>query len=207
MDYDETGLRDDHFPEEPDVTSPNTGLRRTALVVLAVGAALGASACSAGQVSQTANQVAAVDGGNGSAGDLYVNDLVVAVPDEGETRVGFTASFSGYGLGEEVALDRVEINGTEVQLGEAQPLERGCSLVFLPGENATPEPSPEGVCVEQTTATLPGADDLKIGTSVPATVSFSNGAQIETQAAVIAPVLEAGEYTRPAEYVGESEEH
>ena len=61
------------------MTSPNTGLRRTALVVLAVGAALGASACSAGQVSQTANKVAAVDGGRGSAGDLHVNDLQVVV--------------------------------------------------------------------------------------------------------------------------------
>ena len=63
------------------MTSPNTGLRRTALVVLAVGAALGASACSAGQVSQTAYQVAAVDGGSGSAGDLAVNDFqVVSIP-------------------------------------------------------------------------------------------------------------------------------
>ena len=130
------------------MTSPNTGLRRTALVVLAVGAALGASACSAGQVSQTANQVAAVDGGRGEAGDLAVNDLQVVVPQNGgEARVGFVASFSGYGLGESVSLDSVEIDGTPVQLGETQPLERGCSIVVDARENAEPVPV-EGACSE-----------------------------------------------------------
>lgn len=190
------------------MTSPNTGLRRTALVVLAVGAALGASACSAGQVSQTANQVASVDGGRGSAGDLHVHDLQVAVPENGgEARVGFVASFTGYSLGDAVSLERVEIDGEEVQLGGTQPLERGCSIVVDARENAEPAPAQEGVCVEMTTATLPSADDLSIGTSVPATVAFSNGDQIETDAAVVGEILEAGEYDRPAEYVGESEEH
>ncbi|MEV8222802.1 hypothetical protein [uncultured Dietzia sp.] len=190
------------------MTSPNTGLRRTALVVLAVGAALGASACSAGQVSQTANQVAAVDGGRGSAGDLHVNDLQVVVPENGgEARVGFVASFTGYGLGEAVSLDQVEIDGTPVQLGETRPLQRGCTIVVDATEGAEPAPAPEGVCVEQSTATLPSADDLDVGVSVPATVSFSNGDRIETEAAVVGELVEAGEYTRPTEYAGESEEH
>ncbi|WP_314038168.1 hypothetical protein [Dietzia sp. CH92] len=189
------------------MTSPNTGLRRTALVVLAVGAALGASACSAGQVSQTANQVAAVDGGRGAVGDLAVNDLQVVVPENGgQARVGFVASFSGYGLGEPVSLDSVEIDGTPVQLGQTQPLERGCSIVVDARENAEPAPV-EGVCVEQTTATLPSSDNLDLGTSVPATVTFSTGDRIETQAAVVGELVEAGEYVRPTEFVGESEGH
>lgn len=190
------------------MTSPNTGLRRTALVVLAVGAALGASACGAGQVSQTANQVAAVDGGRGSSGELHVNDLQVVLPENGgEARVGFVASFTGYGLGDTISLERVEIDGTEVQLGGTEPMERGCSVVVDPREDAEPAPAQEGVCVERTTATLPSADDLTIGSPVPATVTFSNGDQIETDAAVVGEILEAGEYDRPAEYVGESEEH
>ncbi|KAA0917906.1 hypothetical protein [Dietzia sp. ANT_WB102] len=189
------------------MTSPNTGLRRSALVVLAVGAALGASACSAGQVSQTANQVAAVDGGRGSAGDLYVNDLQVVVPENGgEARVGFVASYSGYGLGAGVSLDRVEIDGKPVQIGETRPIERGCSIVVDPREGTKPAPV-EGVCVEQTSATLPSADDLNIGVSVPATIAFSNGDQIQTEAAVVGEVLKAGTYDRPTDYAGESEEH
>lgn len=208
MDYDETGLRDDHSPEEPDVTSPNTGLRRTALVVLAVGAALGASACGSGQISQTANQVAAVDGGKGSVGDLNVNDLLVTLAEDGgDARVGFVASFSGSGLGEPISLESVEIDGKPAQLGQTEPMERGCTIVVDAREDAEPTPAPEGICLETTTATLSGADDLKIGVSVPATVSFSNGEQIETEAAVMGNIVEVGEYTRPTEYVGESEEH
>lgn len=190
------------------MTSPNTGLRRTALVVLAVGAALGASACSSGQVSQTASQVAAVDGGNGSVGDLYVNDLLVALDENGgDARVGFAVSFSGSGLEEPISIESVEIDGTPVQLGQTEPMERGCTIVVDARENAEPAPAQDNICVETTTATLPGADDLKVGVSVPATVSFSNGDQIETDAGVVAEILEVGEYTRPAEYVGEPEGH
>ena len=208
MDYDETGLRDDHSPEEPDVTSPNTGLRRTALVVLAVGAALGASACGSGQISQTASQVAAVDGGNGSLGDLNVNDLQVTLDEDGgDARVGFVASFSGSGLDEPISLESVEIDGEQAKLGQTKPMERGCTIVVDASENAKPTPAPEGVCLETTTASLPASDDLKIAVSVPATVSFSNGAQIETEAAVVGHLLEGHDYTRPAEYVGEPEGH
>ena len=190
------------------MTSPNTGLRRTALVVLAVGAALGASACSAGQLTQTSNQVAAVDGGQGSVGDLTVNDLVVSLPAAGdaEARVGFTASYTGYGFGEPVTVDRVQIAGTPVQLGEAPALERGCSIVFTVRGEADPNPGGEGVCVTEATATIP-AGELSPGTSVPATVSFSNGDQLETDAAIVTETPEAGVYTRPAEYAGHSEGH
>lgn len=199
MDYDETGLRTT-IPEEPDVTSPNTGLRRTALVVLAACAALGASACSAGQVSQTAYQVAAVDGGSGSAGNLEVNDFVVVLPESGagEARVGFVASYTGSGFGDAVSLDDVRIDGVEARVGQSQALARGCSLVVSAAEDARPATAQEGVCVEQTTATVPSGS-LTIGQSVPATLTFSNGERIETLAGVIAPVPDAGEYSRPSQ--------
>lgn len=190
------------------MTSPNTGLRRTALVVLAVGAAIGASACSSGQVTQTASQVAAVDGGYGSAGELHVNDLQVVIPEDGsDPRVGFGASFTGYGFDESIALDRVEINGVEVQFDGLEPLERGCTIIFDATENPEPASVDDELCIQQTTGTLPSSDDLHLGVSVPATVSFSNGDRIETEAAVVGELVEAGEYTRPTEYAGESEEH
>lgn len=170
------------------MTSPNIGLRRPALVVLALGAALGTSACSAGQVSQTASQVAAVNGGQGSVGDLVVNNLQVVMPEsgEGEATVGFVASFDGTGTGESVTLDRVEIAGEELQLGEAPPLERGCSIVYSADQSTPPPPVPQGVCVEHTTAALPTSDGLHIGTSAPATVTYSNGDQIEMLAGIVA---------------------
>lgn len=188
------------------MTSPNTGLRRTALVVLAVGAALGASACSSGQISQTANQVAAVDGGRGTAGELTVNDLQVVLDEEGaEGRVGFAVSYTGYGFDEPVSIDSVEVDGLPVALGATQPMERGCSIVFDAREDAEPGQAEGDICLERAVATLPGSEDLRMGTSVPATLSFSNGDQIETNAAVMGSIVEAGDYTRPADAAGTTE--
>lgn len=190
------------------MTSPNTGLRRGALAALAVGAAIGMSACSAGQISQTASQVAAVDGGQGSAGDIYVNDLLVALPEsgEGEAKVGFVASYTDSGKSDSVSIDQLEIDGTEVQLGESKPIGRGCSLVFSAAEDSAQAPLPKDVCIENSTATMP-VGDLSLGTSVPATVSFSNGDKIETNAGVIAEITVAGEYDRPSASATPSEGH
>lgn len=190
------------------MTSPNTGLRRTALVVLAVGAALGASACGSGQVSQTANQMAAVDGGRGAVGELTINDLQVIVPDEGDqARVGFAVSYTGYGFEDPISIDSAVIDGVPVQLGATQPMERGCTIVFDATADATPTPPQDDICIEHAVATLPGAEDLHVGTSLPATVSFSNGDQIELDAAIMAEILEIGEYTRPAQAPAATEGH
>ncbi len=169
------------------MTSPNTGLRRTALVALALGAALGASACGAGQTSQTAEQVATVDGGSGSAGDVHVNDLKVVLPEsgEGEARVGFVVSYTGSGIGEPISVDRVEVDGATVQLEGATPLERGCTLVFSAAEDAQPAPGGDSLCIANGTATLPSSDELVLGQSVEATVNFSNGDQVDTRAGVV----------------------
>lgn len=190
------------------MTSPNTGLRRSALVVLAVGAALGASACGSGQVSQTASQIAAVDGGSGTAGDLSVNDFQVLIPrDGGEVRVGFAVSYTGYGFEDPIGIASAEVDGMPVELDDTRPMERGCSIIFDANPDAAPMPPAADVCLEHATALLPGGESLHIGTSVPATISFSNGEQIELDAAVMAETIEIGEYTRPAETAAPSEGH
>src|SRR5699024_4947471 len=81
-------------------------------------------------------------------------------------RVGFTISHNGYGLDEPVSIERVEIDGEEVQFGETAPLERDCSVVATTEESEAPPA--EGVCIEHVTATLPSADDLTIPQSAPA---------------------------------------
>lgn len=190
------------------MTSPNTGLRRTALAVLAVGVALGASACGAGQSSQTASQMAAVDGGSGQAGDVHVNDFQVVLPEGGgEAKVGFAVSFTGTGFGEPVRLERVEVDGKQVQVEGAQPLERGCTFVASVTEGGETKPGGDTVCIEKGSATLASADDLKLGQSVPATLRFSNGDEIELRAGVIAETPGPGEYTRPAETGAPAEGH
>jgi copper(I)-binding protein len=53
-------------------------LPRRLLLVLATTTALVLSGCAAGQISQTADQVAAIDGANGTAGPIGVRDVRLA---------------------------------------------------------------------------------------------------------------------------------
>ena len=123
-----------------------------------------------------------------------------------EFKVGDTVVYPHHGAATIQAIEMRTVKGTEKEYLVLK-VSQGDLTVKVPAENAEPAPAPEGVCVEQTTATLPSADDLDVGVSVPATVSFSNGDRIETEAAVVGELVEAGEYTRPTEYAGESEEH
>ena len=72
---------------------------------------------------------------------------------------------------------------------------------------STGEPSAERAERADVSVLLGLAGVLRRTGVLAATVSFSNGDQIETDAGVVAEILEVGEYTRPAEYVGEPEGH
>ena len=141
-------------------------------------------------------------------GDLSVNDFQVLIPqDGGEVRVGFAVSYTGYGFEDPIGIASAEVDGMPVELDDTRPMERGCSIIFDANPDAAPMPPAADVCLEHATALLPGGESLHIGTSVPATISFSNGEQIELDAAVMAETIEIGEYTRPAETAAPSEGH
>ncbi|MGB3770161.1 MAG: hypothetical protein WBF79_09845 [Rhodococcus sp. (in: high G+C Gram-positive bacteria)] len=61
-------------------TAPIRPVKVATAVALAFGAAISVSACSAGQVSQTATQVAAVNGNNAEQGDIVMRNVHVAYP-------------------------------------------------------------------------------------------------------------------------------
>lgn len=71
------------MPREGTVVARNARLARLRLIP-AVGAALALSlaGCAAGQIAQTAQQVAAIDGANASAGPLGVRDVRLAPTEE-----------------------------------------------------------------------------------------------------------------------------
>lgn len=73
--------------------SLNLAARRGALVTVAAASALALASCSAGQITQTSSQVAAVDGNQaGSANDpVLVRDVTVHLTTDGEAGVKFTA--------------------------------------------------------------------------------------------------------------------
>ncbi|MFI6101939.1 hypothetical protein ACIA8G_40855 [Lentzea sp. NPDC051213] len=63
----------------------NSGVSRRLIVTAALAAGLGlvAVGCSAGQVTQTDTQVAAVDGASGNAGPIAVRNVMLAFPSDG----------------------------------------------------------------------------------------------------------------------------
>ena len=186
------------------MTATDQRLRRSALAVLAVGVALGASACSAGQISQTSSQVPAVEGGSAQTQDLSVNDVRVVLTDAGQAELAFTASYFGTSLGtaEGIALERVVVDGKTARLGQAEPLKRGCTMVASPSDSVSTSPV-DGVCIAYTEATLPEADGFDNGRSVPAEFTFSNGETLTANAGVIDELDAAGQYSRPSETVGD----
>ncbi|MEV6244110.1 hypothetical protein [Lentzea sp. NPDC051838] len=63
----------------------NSGVSRRLIVTAALAAGLGlvAVGCSAGQITQTDTQVAAVDGASGNAGPIAVRNVLLAFPPDG----------------------------------------------------------------------------------------------------------------------------
>ena len=72
------------FPRK-DAGAVNSGVSRRLIVTAALAAGLGlvAVGCSAGQVTQTDTQVAAVDGASGNAGPIAVRNVMLAFPPDG----------------------------------------------------------------------------------------------------------------------------
>ena len=67
------------------MTAPNAPTRRVATALaLAAGAVLTLSACGAGQISQTATQVAAINGNSGDVGQIALRNVHVIYPNSEE---------------------------------------------------------------------------------------------------------------------------
>ncbi|MCP2247990.1 hypothetical protein [Lentzea aerocolonigenes] len=83
----------------------NSGVSRRLIVTAALAAGLGlvAVGCSAGQVTQTDTQVAAVDGASGNAGPIAVRNVMLAFPPDGNR----------YHEGDDVPMTFVIANGGE----------------------------------------------------------------------------------------------
>ena len=93
--------------------------RRGVALGLAGCAALALSACGAGQISQTANQVAAVDGASAHSDDntIAVRDVTVVVNDDSTAALKFTAVNQDTSESTHT-LESVTVGGEQVTLSE-----------------------------------------------------------------------------------------
>lgn len=181
------------------MTSLKTAVRRGGVVSAAALSALALAACSAGQVTQTSSQVAAVDGafGGDQALGVSVIDVTVLLDDEtGDASLKFIASNQDPS-GEEYTLESVEVDGQEAQLESVEPMAENCRIVADSEAHLEAMPQDdEAGCTQYVTAGL-NNEDWAFAGNLPVTFTFDNlDEPIEVTATVSAPTPDAGSSDR-----------
>lgn len=170
--------------------------RKGVIVSTTALSALALASCSAGQITQTSTQVAAVDGAPGetSDGKIAVRDVTIQVePKTGKASLKFVAANQGY-ADEKYDLEGITVDGKPVQLGNLKPIGRDQSIVADSPEKLKSAPQTEDNDTQYVAITLEN-DDFGFAGSRPVTFQFSNEA-LEVDAAISAPQHEAGSKNR-----------
>lgn len=178
--------------------SLKSAARRGSIIAAAGVSALALSACSAGQVTQTADQVAAVDGNFAASTDpaVSVRDVTVLLNDvTGEAALKFGVSNEDYS-GEPVTLESVTVDGQDVEMDAVDPIGQDCVLIADTADNleAMPQADEDIACIQYTETSLEN-EDFPYAGNVPVVFSFDFG-DIELDATVAAHTLPAGEADR-----------
>lgn len=171
---------------QPAAGEPRSGARRhgvKALAAVALGAGLLLSGCAAGQISQTAQEVAAIDGGNATVGDIGVRNALLATPDA-----------ANYATGSNVKLLMVLSNdglSADTLTSISTP---AASSVKLSGSITVPAQSLVTISADSTaTATLTGSTrPLCYGKSIPLTFSFAQAGQLTVNVPIQTPAERTG---------------
>ena len=178
--------------------SLKSAARRGAIISVTAVSALALASCSAGQITQTADKVAAVDGASASTEDnkVAVRDVTILVEPDGTAALKFTAVNQGYDT-DVISLESVEVDGQRVEMDKAQPLHRDQSIIADSQKNldATTQQDSESV---QYIATSLKNDDFGYAGDRPVTFEFSNGS-IDVDATIAATQMQSGEFDRDVE--------
>ena len=181
-----------------NVQSLKSAARRGAIISVTAVSALALASCSAGQVAQTAEKVAAVDGASASTEDnkVAVRDVTILVEPDGTAALKFTAINQGYDT-DVISLESVEVDGQRVEMDKAQPLHRDQSIIADSQKNldATTQQDSENV---QYIATTLKNDDFGYAGDRPVTFEFSNDS-IDVDATIAATQMQSGEFDRDVE--------
>ena len=158
--------------------------RRVLVPVVAVlAAAITLSGCAAGQISQTADQVAAIDGANGTSGNIGVRNALLAMP----TGV---ATDTGYAKGTDAPLELWVSNASIDTYTLSGVTSSAASSVQISGTATVPAQTLSdftGTSVKLTMKRLTSA--VTYGQSVPVTFTFTPGASNPTGAQPVAVTI------------------
>ena len=178
--------------------SLKSAARRGAIISVTAVSALALASCSAGQITQTADKVAAVDGASASTDDnkVAVRDVTILVEPDGSAALKFSAVNQGYDT-DVISLESVKVDGQRVEMDKAQPLHRDESIIADSQKNldATTQQDSENV---QYIATSLKNDDFGYAGDRPVTFEFSNGS-VDVDATIAATQMQSGEFDRDVE--------
>lgn len=168
------------------------------LAAVAVASALALAGCSAGQITQTSDQVAAVDGATAftEGQELSVQDATVILAEDGKAAVKFTVTNQDRSMKDHV-LESVTVDGTPAKLGNARPIPYNGSLVADSAEGLKNMPKSKDGSIQYVTSSIEN-QDFAYGGVVPVKFQF-DGASLEVDATVAAPVLKSGQTEREAD--------
>ena len=171
-------------------------LKRVAAAAVAGCATLALVGCSAGQITQTSNQVAAVDGASASTedGSVAVQDVTVVLAEDGQAALKFTATNQDTSM-KDHTLKSVDVDGQNVAISGNSSIAYNCALVAdsKDGLERMPQDKNDN-CIEYTATTLAN-DDFAYGGNVPVTFNFDTGS-LDVVATVSAPTLASGQVDR-----------
>lgn len=161
------------------------------IAIAGIAALATLTACGAGQISQTADQVAAVDGVPAQTSDanVLVRDVTIVVNDDSSAAVKFTAINDDTKMTTH-SLKKVTVDGKEVTLSDTPSMERNCSIVADAAEYTDMLTEADGVCITHISTEVknPG---FAIGGHKEVEFTFDNGS-IKVDAPIAGNLHEAG---------------
>lgn len=181
--------------------SQKSAVRRGITISAAAMSALLLASCSAGQITQTSSQVAAVDGATAFSEnkEISVQDVhVILDPTTGDAALKFTVTNQDPSHADHF-LESATVDGQPVNLGSVEPIGYNCVLVAdsAEGLDNIPQADTEDSCVQYVESPVEN-NDFAFGGNQEVVFTFDTG-EITLDATVSAPNLEAGQVDRGPE--------
>lgn len=196
-----TSVQNRHAPysltpmEDEQVKSMKSVARRGALISVAAVSTIALAACSAGQITQTSSQVAAVDGTQADTenGTIAVRDVTVHFTDKGEAGVKFTA-INQDNSNARHTLKSITVGGEKAVITGDTTINSDCSLVGDVPSEVAKLTKPKNICIEYVSTSIANTG-LAAGGNKEVVFSFDSGT-ITTTATISTPVVESGTQDR-----------
>ncbi|MFA1532117.1 hypothetical protein ACDL65_08710 [Corynebacterium belfantii] len=181
--------------EDVHVKSLKSAARRGAMISVAAASALALTSCSAGQITQTSDQVAAVDGSevDNANGTIALRDVTISLTEQGQAGVKFTA-INQDNSNKEHVLKSITVDGTKATIDGDTKLASDCSIVGGIKAEISQLTEPKAGCITHVITSVENKG-LAVGGNKNVVFSFDSG-DIALDAAIAAPVLESGQHDR-----------